>query len=115
MPVTGSTSSGQMGDCVHTTATKPRSKSSSGKTGRQNSKKESKSKRGGSMKKRDPSDMPAEVGIIKQFFTHYLFSFRNLANHMYAKVYETQEDLCHKRNEIRVANMQLAGVRAQVR
>ncbi|XP_048241790.1 uncharacterized protein LOC124114609 isoform X1 [Haliotis rufescens] len=39
---------------------------------------------------------------------------RNLANHMYAKVYETQEDLCHKRNEIRVANMQLAGVRAQM-
>ncbi|XP_064599795.1 uncharacterized protein LOC135466306 isoform X1 [Liolophura sinensis] len=39
---------------------------------------------------------------------------RNLANHLYEKVYETQEDLCRKRNEIRLANMQLAAVRAQV-
>ncbi|ESP05118.1 hypothetical protein LOTGIDRAFT_102170, partial [Lottia gigantea] len=39
---------------------------------------------------------------------------RNLANHQYAKVYETQEDLCRKRNEIRVASMQLSAIRAQV-
>ncbi|XP_052799939.1 uncharacterized protein LOC128231321 isoform X1 [Mya arenaria] len=39
---------------------------------------------------------------------------RNLANHLYAKVYETQEDLCRKRNEIRVANLQLGAVRAQI-
>ena len=39
---------------------------------------------------------------------------RNLANHLYAKVYETQEDLCRKRNEIRVANLQLSAVRTQV-
>ena len=43
-----------------------------------------------------------------------LVAFRNLANHLYAKVYETQEDLCLKRNEIRMANLQLASVRAQV-
>ncbi|XP_052824145.1 uncharacterized protein LOC106875793 isoform X2 [Octopus bimaculoides] len=39
---------------------------------------------------------------------------RNLANHLYAKVYETQEDMCRKRNEIRLANIQLAAVRAQI-
>ena len=39
---------------------------------------------------------------------------RNLANHLYAKVYETQEDLCRKRNDIRTANLQLAAIRAQV-
>ncbi|XP_052225847.1 uncharacterized protein LOC127841228 [Dreissena polymorpha] len=39
---------------------------------------------------------------------------RNLAHHLYAKVYETQEDLCRKRNEIRVANLQLGMVRAQI-
>ena len=44
----------------------------------------------------------------------FLFNCRNLANHLYSKVYETQEDLCRKRNEIRLANLQLASVRAQV-
>ncbi|XP_041366943.1 uncharacterized protein LOC121381665 [Gigantopelta aegis] len=39
---------------------------------------------------------------------------RNLANHMYAKVYETQEEMCQNRNEIRIANMRLAGIRAQI-
>ncbi|XP_063399634.1 nostrin-like [Mytilus trossulus] len=39
---------------------------------------------------------------------------RNLANHLYSKVYETQEDMCRKRNEIRMANIQLAAVRAQI-
>ncbi|XP_050409145.1 uncharacterized protein LOC126824038 [Patella vulgata] len=39
---------------------------------------------------------------------------RNLANHQYAKVYETQEDMCRKRNEIRVASMQLAAIRTQL-
>ncbi|XP_074660602.1 uncharacterized protein LOC141913058 [Tubulanus polymorphus] len=39
---------------------------------------------------------------------------RNLANHLYSKVYETQEDLCRKRNEIRMATMQLAAIRAQI-
>ena len=39
---------------------------------------------------------------------------RNIANHQYAKVYETQEDLCRKRNEIRKAHLQLAAIKAQV-
>ncbi|XP_021345795.1 uncharacterized protein LOC110445468 [Mizuhopecten yessoensis] len=51
-----------------------------------------------------------------QDITHTLVNIcqRNLANHLYAKVYETQEDMCRKRNEIRIANMQLAAVRAQI-
>lgn len=40
---------------------------------------------------------------------------RSLAKHQYAKVYETQEDMCRKRNEIRVATLQLAAIKAQVR
>ncbi|XP_055996038.1 nostrin-like isoform X3 [Ostrea edulis] len=39
---------------------------------------------------------------------------RNLANHLYSKVYETQGDMCCKRNEIRLANLQLAAIRAQI-
>ncbi|XP_078333925.1 uncharacterized protein LOC111126993 isoform X3 [Crassostrea virginica] len=39
---------------------------------------------------------------------------RNLANHLYSKVYETQGDMCCKRNEIRLANLQLASIRAQI-
>ncbi|XP_064635720.1 uncharacterized protein LOC135492918 isoform X3 [Lineus longissimus] len=39
---------------------------------------------------------------------------RNLANHLYSKVYETQEDLCRKRNEIRMATLQLAAIRQQI-
>ncbi|KAJ8298703.1 hypothetical protein KUTeg_022763 [Tegillarca granosa] len=39
---------------------------------------------------------------------------RNLGNHLYSKVYETQEDLCRKRNEIRMGNMKLASIRAQI-
>ena len=39
---------------------------------------------------------------------------RNLAKHQYAKVYQTQEDMCRKRNEIRIANMQLVAIKAQV-
>ena len=39
---------------------------------------------------------------------------RNLAKHLHTKVYETQEDLCHKRNEIRLASLQLAMVRSRV-
>ena len=63
----------------------------------------------------------ADVGVSSQFFITFtqtllpfLFNCRNLANHLYSKVYETQEDLCRKRNEIRLANLQLASVRAQV-
>ena len=55
--------------------------------------------------------------LFHPFSNHRLdlvVAFRNLANHLYAKVYETQEDLCVKRNEIRMANLQLASVQAQV-
>lgn len=55
-----------------------------------------------------------EVNVLLDFLNLY-FIFRNLANHLYAKVYETQEDMCRKRNEIRVANLQLGVVRSQVR
>uniref|UniRef100_A0A1I8HQP5 FH2 domain-containing protein n=1 Tax=Macrostomum lignano TaxID=282301 RepID=A0A1I8HQP5_9PLAT len=42
-----------------------------------------------------------------------IFCQRNLGNHLYDKVYETQEDLSRKRNEIRMASIQLAVVQAQ--
>uniref|UniRef100_A0A1I8IB37 PH domain-containing protein n=1 Tax=Macrostomum lignano TaxID=282301 RepID=A0A1I8IB37_9PLAT len=42
-----------------------------------------------------------------------IFCQRNLGNHLYDKVYETQEDLSRKRNEIRMASIQLAAVQAQ--
>lgn len=48
------------------------------------------------------------------FCTFIFFFYRNLANHLYSKVYETQGDMCCKRNEIRLANLQLASIRAQV-
>ena len=58
------------------------------------------------------------VSTSLQHYSHpqslFFFHCRNLANHLYSKVYETQEDLCRKRNEIRLANLQLAAVRAQV-
>lgn len=62
--------------------------------------------------KRSHDDL--EVNVLLVFLNLY-FIFRNLANHLYAKVYETQEDMCRKRNEIRVANLQLGVVRSQVR
>ncbi|PAA52308.1 hypothetical protein BOX15_Mlig008103g1, partial [Macrostomum lignano] len=43
-----------------------------------------------------------------------IFCQRNLGNHLYDKVYETQEDLSRKRNEIRMASIQLAAVQAQM-
>ncbi|XP_076449962.1 uncharacterized protein LOC143286309 [Babylonia areolata] len=39
---------------------------------------------------------------------------RNMVKHQYAKVYEAQEDMCRKRNEIRIANMQLVAIKAQM-
>ena len=51
---------------------------------------------------------------VSYFLILHVYHFRNLANHLYAKVYETQEDMCRKRNEIRIANMQLGAVRSQV-
>ena len=52
---------------------------------------------------------------VRFFFSIlYVLFFRNLANHLYAKVYETQEDMCRKRNEVRLANLQLGAVRSQV-
>lgn len=54
-----------------------------------------------------------EVSFLFLKLSTILF-YRNLANHLYSKVYETQEDMCRKRNEIRMANIQLAAVRAQV-
>ncbi|XP_059141328.1 uncharacterized protein LOC131929270 [Physella acuta] len=39
---------------------------------------------------------------------------RNLARHQYTTVYEAQLEMCRKRNEIRLANLLLAAVKAQV-
>lgn len=56
----------------------------------------------------------SRVGLLFCFsFVH--FPSRNLVKHQYAKLFEAQEEMCRKRNEIRIANMQLAVIKAQVR
>ncbi|XP_052711369.1 nostrin-like isoform X4 [Crassostrea angulata] len=63
-----------------------------------------------------------EAAILTSYIKHNQDSIhtlmmicqRNLANHLYSKVYETQGDMCCKRNEIRLANLQLASIRAQI-
>lgn len=65
----------------------------------------------GDIETEDPNEVRNFMIFI--FFSNFLF-FRNLGNHLYSKVYETQEDLCRKRNEIRMGNMKLASIRAQV-
>ncbi|XP_013410974.1 uncharacterized protein LOC106174122 isoform X2 [Lingula anatina] len=39
---------------------------------------------------------------------------KNIANHQYGKLYEIQEELCSKRNEVRIAKMQLAAIKPQI-
>ena len=67
-------------------------------------------------RERDYLERTHDDSEVRYHYYHimYIHFFRNLANHLYAKVYETQEDMCRKRNEIRIANMQLGAVRSQV-
>lgn len=60
-------------------------------------------------------DLDSDNQVRRLFKISFSIFYRNLANHLYSKVYETQGDMCCKRNEIRLANLQLAAIRAQVR
>ena len=65
---------------------------------------------------RSHDDLEVNICVLLHviLYVYHMCISRNLANHLYAKVYETQEDMCRKRNEIRIAKIQLGAIRAQV-